>query len=78
MDILHFKELGDTEFRHEYSFGVNLVNFLCSFRYFTSVSKFKAIGRLLMEILHFKDVGCYTVRSVKFHFQRTSVVSALI
>ena len=30
---------------------------LCSFRYFTSVSNFKAIGQLLMEILHFEDLG---------------------
>ena len=32
---------------------------LCSFRYFTSVSNLKAIGQLhvLMEILHFRDLG---------------------
>ena len=29
--------------------------FVCSFRYFTSVSNLKAIGLLLMEILHFED-----------------------
>ena len=30
---------------------------ICSFRYFTSLSNFKAIRQLLMEILHIKDLG---------------------
>ena len=47
------------------SMGANLVidNFslICSFRYFTSVSNFKALGQLLMEILHLtglEDTEC--------------------
>ena len=45
--------------RHECSLCVNLVIdiLLCSFRYFTSVSNFKAIDWLLMEILHLNDLG---------------------
>ena len=42
MEILHLKDLGDTEsVRHKCSVCVNLVidNFFCRFRYFTSVSK---------------------------------------
>ena len=41
MELLHLKDLGGyRKCRHECSFGVNLVidNFVCSFRYFTSVS----------------------------------------
>ena len=51
--------LGDASFINECSLGVNLVidNFLCSFRYFTSVLNLKEIGLLLMEILHFEDLG---------------------
>ena len=96
VQILHFKELGDTISCHECSLGVYLVicldNFVyrtigygyiafqifggyrhcrqeCSlivnlgintllycYRYFTSVSNVKALGQLLLEILHFKDV----------------------
>ena len=59
MEILHFKDLGDTSVISECSLGVNLVSdhFLCSFRYFTSVYNLKAIGPLLMEeILHFEDL----------------------
>ena len=44
----------------ECSLCVNLVidNFLvCSFRYFTSVYNLKAMGLLVMEILHFEDLG---------------------
>ena len=65
MEILHLKELGDTE-----SVVTNAV--LCVYqvvdnfvyvpadalpRGFTPVSKLKAIGRLVMDILHFKDLG---------------------
>ena len=42
------------------SLSVNLVIdncVVCSFRYFTSVSNLKAIRLLLMEILHFEDLG---------------------
>ena len=35
--------------------------YLYSFRYFTSVSKLKAIGQLLMEILYFEDLGIQSV-----------------
>ena len=63
MEILHFKELGDTE-----RFVTNVVyqfmclssnwQFLvCTFGCFTPVSNCKAIGQLVMEILHFKDLG---------------------
>ena len=39
MEMLHFEDLGDTSVISECSLGVNLVihNFVCSFRYFTSV-----------------------------------------
>ena len=39
MEILYFKDLADTSVVSECSLGVNLVidNFLCSFRYFTSI-----------------------------------------
>ena len=56
MEILHFKDLGDTNVISECILGDNLVIdnfFLCSFRYFTSVYNLKAIGPLVMEILHF-------------------------
>ena len=59
MEILHFEELEDTSVISECSLGANLVidNFLCSFRYFTSVYNLKAIGPLVMEILHFEDLA---------------------
>ena len=62
MEILHLKDLGGGGYKsinNECSLGVNLVRllFLCSFRYFTSVYNLKAIGPLLMEILHFEDLG---------------------
>ena len=60
MEILHFKELGDTECCHECSLCVYLVidNFIwCTFWCFTPVSNLKAIGQLVMEILHLKDLG---------------------
>ena len=59
MEILHFEDFGDTSVVSECSLGVNLVIdkfFLCSFRYFTSVSNLKAIGPLVMKILHFEDL----------------------
>ena len=65
MEILHLKDLGDTSVISECSLGVNLVIdffLLCSFRYFNSVWNLKAIGPLVMEILHFEDLrvsfGC--------------------
>ena len=66
MDILPFKDLGDTSVVSECSLGVNLVIdnfFVCRFRYFTSVYNLKAIGPLLMEILHFEDLGDTSVVS---------------
>ena len=45
---------------HECSLCVYLVIdnfFVCTFWCFTPVSNFKAIGQLVMEILHFKDLG---------------------
>ena len=58
MEILQFEDLGDTSVVSECSLGVNLVIdiFLCSFRFFTSVYNLKAIGPLVMEILHFEDL----------------------
>ena len=58
MEILQFEDLGDTSVVSECSLVVNLHvvldNFvLCSFWYFTSVYNLKAIGLLVMEILHF-------------------------
>ena len=58
MDILHFKELGDTE--SVVTNAVYLVNDI--FVYVPSgalypLSNFKAIGQLVMEILHLKDLG---------------------
>ena len=56
--------------RHECSLGVNLVSdILCSFMYFTSVYNLKAIGSLLMEILHDDDLadiweGCLAANEV--------------
>ena len=46
MEILHFKELGDTSVVMNAVWGVNLV-----------IDNLKAIGPLLMEILHFEDLG---------------------
>ena len=45
--------------RQECSLVVNLYinTLLYGFRYVTSVSNFKSLRQLLMEILHFKDVG---------------------
>ena len=48
--------------------GVNLVfdnclYLVCSFGYFTPVSKLKVIGQLAMEILYFKDLGDTKVSS---------------
>ena len=68
MEILHFEDLGDTSVISECSLGDNLVigivcYVLCSFRYFTSVYNLKAIGPLLMEILHFEDLGGTSVIS---------------
>ena len=61
MEILHFEDLGDTSVVSECNLGVNLVidNFLSTFRYmyFTYVYNLKAIGQLLMEILHFYYLG---------------------
>ena len=59
MEILHFKDLGDTSVVGECSLGVNLVIdiLLCSFRYFTSVYNLNPIGPFVMEILHFEDLG---------------------
>ena len=60
MKILHFKDLGDTSVISECSLGVTLVidNFfdvasdtLPLYNFFL-----KAIGPLLMEILHFEDL----------------------
>ena len=45
---------------HECELCVYLVNanvFVCTFWCFISVSNLKAIGQLVMEILHFKDLG---------------------
>ena len=55
MDILHFEDLGDISVVSDCSLGVNLVidNLLSTFRYFTYVYNLKAIGQLLMDILHF-------------------------
>ena len=64
MEILHFEDLGDTSVVSECSLGDHLVIdnlFLCSFRYFTSVSNLKAIGPLVMEILHLEDLGDMSV-----------------
>ena len=63
MERSHLEDLGNTSVVSECSLGVNLVidNFLCSFKYLTSVYNFKAIGPLLMEILHFKDLGDMSV-----------------
>ena len=59
METLQFEDLGDISVVSECSLGDNLVidNFLCSLRYFTSVYNLKAIGPLLMGILHFEDLG---------------------
>ena len=59
MEILHLKYFRIQRCRYECSLGAYLVidNLLCSFRYFTSVHNLKATGPLLMEILHFKDLG---------------------
>ena len=59
MEILHFKELGDTECCHKCSLCVDLVidNFVCTFWWVTPVSNFKANGQLAMEIWHFKNLG---------------------
>ena len=51
MEILHFKDLGDTSVVSKCNLSVNLFIgqfFVCSFRYFTSVYNLKAIGPLLM------------------------------
>ena len=56
MKILRFKELRDTECRHECSYGVYLV-IVCDLLMLYPVSNFKAIGQLVMEILHFVDLG---------------------
>ena len=47
MEILNFKDLGDTSVISEYSLGVNLV--IDNFVYVASGT---SIGPLLMEILH--------------------------
>ena len=57
MEILHFKDLGDTSVVSECSLGVNLV--IGNFVYVASdasVYNLKAIGPLVMEILHFEDL----------------------
>ena len=60
MEILHFKDLGDTSQRMQLGINLPVVShhfLVCSFRYFTSVYNLKAIRPLLMEILHFEDLG---------------------
>ena len=72
MEILHFKDLGDTKVSSTNAVWVliqSLTILLCSFRYFTSVSHLKAIGPLLMEIVHFEDFGGY-----KCHLAANTVV----
>ena len=67
MDILHFKEYGDTKsvitkaligclYSHWYIC-------VCSFGYFITVSNFKAIEQLLMDISHFKELRIQKVSS---------------
>ena len=73
MEILHFEDLGDTNVVSECSLGVNLVidNCLhvasgtCTCTCTSpSVYNLKAIGLLLMEILHFEDLGNTSVAVV--------------
>ena len=55
-----FQRIGDTESVATNAVWVliqSLTIFLCSFKFFTSVSHFKTIGLLLMEILHFRYLG---------------------
>ena len=52
MEILHFKELGDTE-----SVYLVIDNFGMYLMMLTPESNIKAIGKLVMKLLHFKDLG---------------------
>ena len=52
MDILRFKELGDTE-----SVVTNEIIVCVRSDALLHVSNFKAIAQLVIEILHFEDLG---------------------
>ena len=69
MEILHFKDLGDTSVVSECSLGVNLIIdnfFLCSFSQVLHLCiKFENNRTIsYMEILHFEDLGQLGDKSV--------------
>ena len=92
MEILHFKDLGDTSVVSECSLGVSLVidNFLSTFRYFTYVFNLKSnrtitygdIAFLLFGGLHVsfgRERSCSSARRVSnFNNKVTLGVSTYI
>ena len=65
MEILHFKDLGDTSVISECSSGVNLVidNFVMQLQILYLCIKFESNRTITMEILHFEDLGDTSVVS---------------
>ena len=58
MEILRFKELGDTEGVASLGAYIVIDNFVCMYLLMLyPVSNFETIGQLVMKILYFEDLG---------------------